>query len=683
MRITTNKSPRVLTRKPTTSTILPLSSSSHPTSTNKFRSTNTLVHHIPWVHRIRLTTKPRRFLIALVFGLLGLLACRAIFGTRTGARTTNHDEHDDENACFKRPWVERCLIPPWLSTQGPGAEGEGKGDPFAEIHYTRKSGHLFWPGTSSSSAQEGEIPPNQPHPIHQLIHNAKKLWADKVRRQSTTLEAAVQEYGRRYGMPPPPGFEGWWEFAREKNFLMVDEFDSMMKRLRPYLSLPPELLRARSERLMNDPELWLYDKMFTIKIRHSPSQPLMHAEGPMRNDVNERSIQMLQLLGGIAKFLPEMNITFTGHDVPWIALSGEARQMMNEAVDQGRYVDPSTFEDSFDTPTLDGWAAICDPSSPIRTMGPFKDRMDTWKEPEGVGKVGGSFIEDHLASMDFCRHPERQGLHGYTAWEGPRPNILFPVFSFTSTSVSSDFLATPIDQYDVEQGEDPVWENKTMNKAIWRGSTTGARLDIPNMRKWSQRPRLCLLYRQPGTITLPYSPLDTPSTLGPMSAFTTRLTMLAYRYFDFKFIGEPEQCDDPTACEEFKALPVWGDWVIQDDQNKYKYTIDVDGNGWSGRFFRLMSTGTMVMKSTIFPEWYADHIQPWVHYVPVSTDYTDLWRIMAFFRGDRDAKGNHDHLAKEIGYAGKYWAENHMRIVDMQVYMYRLLLEYNRIMNRD
>jgi len=40
--------------------------------------------------------------------------------------------------------------------------------------------------------------------------------------------------------------------------------------------------------------------------------------------------------------------------------------------------------------------------------------------------------------------------------------------------------------------------------------------------------------------------------------------------------------------------------------------MDVDGNGWSGRFHRLMSTKSVVLKSTIFPEWYTERIMPWV-----------------------------------------------------------------------
>mgnify|MGYP002477515418 CR=1 FL=1 len=127
-----------------------------------------------------------------------------------------------------------------------------------------------------------------------------------------------------------------------------------------------------------------------------------------------------------------------------------------------------------------------------------------------------------------------------------------------------------------------------------------------------------------------------------------------------------------------------------------------------------MSTNSLVLKSTVFPEWYQDRIQPWVHYVPVKTDYTDLHPILAFFKGaPEDGRGGHDALAERIAAQGKQWAEENWcvllllvlaacarahsptslthspfflprrRWVDMQAYLLRLLLEYARLVNRD
>ncbi|KAK4702708.1 hypothetical protein P7C70_g3518, partial [Phenoliferia sp. Uapishka_3] len=576
------------------------------------------------------------------------------------ASTASIDQEEAEQ-CRLFPWMAKCVGRDW-----------GHQDPFEGLHFEKEAGHMFYPAHSASE-EENAIPPNQPHPIHLLISDAKRDWDKKRARQSKSLREAVEEYERRYKMRPPKGFAKWFEFAMANNFLLPDEFDSMHLRILPYLALPPKVLRQRSEKMQHDTEFWLQDKTFTLQVR----QGAMEAVGPMSQPGNNgRANQMIDLLGGISDQLEDMNITFTGHDVPWIGLSGEARVRMIEAASAGNYIEEKYFEDYQDNWDLDGWASICPPDSPLRKAKHFEERQSTWVQPRP------SFIQDHLAAMDFCQFPDRQNLHGFTAWPGPRPGLVFPIFSFTGTSVHADFLAPPVDQYDNPVGNDPEWDDKDFDKILWRGSTTGADLNVPHMRKWSQRPRLLSLAKQTGTLTLPYAPNDTPGTLGPSELFSASALSLAYNYFDFKFLGQPAQCADPVACEEFRKNFQWDTWVSFDEQNRYKYQLDVDGNGWSGRFHRLLSGKSMTMKSTIFPEWYSDHIQPWLHYVPVSIDYVDLFPIMAFFRGGRDGFGSHDDLAKEIGAAGKEWAENHWRKVDMQVYFYRLLIEYDRIMNR-
>lgn len=55
----------------------------------------------------------------------------------------------------------------------------------------------------------------------------------------------------------------------------------------------------------------------------------------------------------------------------------------------------------------------------------------------------------------------------------------------------SDLLIPPLEQYDFVTKNDVAWEKKSDNRVFWRGSTTGADLALPHMRKWSQRVRLC------------------------------------------------------------------------------------------------------------------------------------------------------------------------------------------------
>lgn len=111
---------------------------------------------------------------------------------------------------------------------------------------------------------------------------------------------------------------------------------------------------------------------------------------------------------------------------------------------------------------------------------------------------------------------------------------------------------------------------------------------------------------QRGSITIPFSPRDLPGYPGPTSSFSYSISQIARSFFDFKFLGKPLQCAEPVACAEFEGEFAWDEWMTPDEQvlpgpglfssermrltpalqNDYKFVIDVDGNGWSGRFHR-------------------------------------------------------------------------------------------------
>lgn len=62
---------------------------------------------------------------------------------------------------------------------------------------------------------------------------------------------------------------------------------------------------------------------------------------------------------------------------------------------------------------------------------------------------------------------------------------------------------------------------------------------------------------------------------------------------------------------------------------------------------------------------------PWLHYVPVQVDLSDLHNILAFFRGDLDGRGAHSEAAEQIARAGRDWALHHYRYADLQAYQFR------------
>jgi len=53
------------------------------------------------------------------------------------------------------------------------------------------------------------VNPDSPHPIYELVRTAEARWAKKNAKASRTIEQAAKEYERRYGRPPPIGFDQW------------------------------------------------------------------------------------------------------------------------------------------------------------------------------------------------------------------------------------------------------------------------------------------------------------------------------------------------------------------------------------------------------------------------------------------------------------------------------------------
>ncbi|KAL0062420.1 hypothetical protein AAF712_010699 [Marasmius tenuissimus] len=106
-------------------------------------------------------------------------------------------------------------------------------------------------------------------------------------------------------------------------------------------------------------------------------------------------------------------------------------------------------------------------------------------------------------------------------------------------------------------------------------------------------------------------------------------------YMDVFFSGSPVSFSSPEGVYEELlkrytwAPPIGRNRVVE----QRKYLLDLDGNAWSSRFKRLISSGSVVFKSTVYREWWSDRVQPWVHYVPIQVDLSDLWKVFLFFRG--------------------------------------------------
>ncbi|GAA5892056.1 hypothetical protein JCM5296_004041 [Sporobolomyces johnsonii] len=550
--------------------------------------------------------------------------------------------------------------------------------PLSGPNYTmHSSGHLFvlpsalHPSSDSSpfSAYEAaRLPPHSMrHPIHDLIANATREWEAKLARQSKTLEEAVREYKRRFRRPPPRGFDDWFRFAQQNDVVLIDEFDQTFTDILPFYAMPPSIISERAELLQVDPST------FTMVIKNGKVEIVGAHKG------DGRAKDQAELMQRWTKWVPDVNITMSAHDGPSIMMDWKAKTRYAEAAQKGTYLSRDELDEVDEDPALWGFPLACPPNSRLRRA---YDGLEIGNLP-----TGPSFVADHLQTMNLCENPEWQYLHGFTSWPGMRPQTLRPLFSFAKTPLHSDILLTPLEQYWDHEPYDPKWEDKPHNKAVWRGSTTGVWFDRGTWWRSSQRVRLWFMGKdRTGHRRVRFSGegLETPEGVESLVEKNVSTMALMNRYVDFAFTGKEGQCDEEDgSCDAVRQLFDFQRTFGWNEANEYKYLLDLDGNAWSGRFHRLLSSNSVVLKSTVFPEWYAGWIQPWVHYVPIKVDYTDLFDTMAFFAGDLDGRNGHEDLAKQIADNGKDYTARFWRYADMEAYFFRLSLEWARVTSPD
>jgi hypothetical protein len=119
---------------------------------------------------------------------------------------------------------------------------------------------------------------------------------------------------------------------------------------------------------------------------------------------------------------------------------------------------------------------------------------------------------------------------------------------------------------------------------------------------------------------------------------------------DAKLTGVSPYLEQQYGEELHELAHLFGNRIAPEHYMRSKYLIDIDGwaNSWSGLFRKLL-TGSTVLKVASqkgFGQWYYDSLVPWVNYVPVRADFTDLDEAVAFVL-------ENDDRAREIGEAGR------------------------------
>lgn len=186
------------------------------------------------------------------------------------------------------------------------------------------------------------------------------------------------------------------------------------------------------------------------------------------------------------------------------------------------------------------------------------------------------------------------------------------------------------------------WDSK-IKKAFWRGSTTGGYFTKQN---WSTFPR-------------------------------TQLALFSLKRPDLLDAKITFVCQAEAGVEQIIASQkLMGNFTPIADQLRYRYLIDVDGNGWTVPrcFWILLSNSLLLKQDSDWICWYTAGLVPYRHFVPVSSSSDDIFAKIEWAKG-------HDAEARQMAQNGTEFALNDLSLENTYLYLYRVLIEYSKLQN--
>lgn len=563
-----------------------------------------------------------------------------------------------------------------------------------------------------------------PSPIIANARSESDAWIAKAGK-SRSLKDAVSEYRERYGVPPPPNFDKWYDFATSVKSPVIDTFDQIHADLLPYWGTLPSILRQRTTHLLEHPSL----SMGGIIIEGGKVDISPHIHGTHRwmMDVTR------EMLDPFAQWLPDMQLAFNLDDECRISVP---RDRMDAYMEEGLKArarlaakqDLLPFSNAQDPPWMKEYLnaddSIWNEKSPWFSDQSKRQIFYEWISPtcpadSPVNKyrwwnrkaecpecsaphMTNGFVSNWTLSGDLCHQPDLAYLHGVLLSSSAMApsHTLFPVFSQSRLYNFADILYPSPWNYgekvEFENNRSMPWEEK-LNSVYWRGASSDgfavhgawqtflrarfvhmpakARMTVRAKSLFNLLPSRRDLFSIRSTTATPPSPPPSQTIAPPDN---DRLAI------NVSFVGNFNRCDERDCRAEHITFYGSADATPPPSLDfqehwHHRHLVDLDGAAFSGRFLPFLKSGSLPYRAALFRTWWEERVHAWRHFVPLDARLADLWPAVSYL--SRGGSGGGSAEADEIAQAGREWALEALRKEDMQVYMFRLLLEWGRLVD--
>ncbi|UKZ75864.1 hypothetical protein TrVFT333_003559 [Trichoderma virens FT-333] len=512
-----------------------------------------------------------------------------------------------------------------------------------------------------------------------------------------------------------PNFDAWYKYAADDS-VMIDEFQQIDRDVAPFWNVAPLVLRKRATEMAAMPDV----ATITVKDGKVARKDTGNA------DDNKDLDELVAMIAKFAQHLPDMVLPINLSPAPRVLPPWEEANSKNRAAQLSSVADllsrrsidevsngtapapapvpaehekekekekekePAVARPLQSTVSASAFRRMqveaCSPLSRSRTRPHWNFMEFCWSCAKD--HTFGQLLTNWQQSLDTCSQPDLRLLHGFSLTDPPRPPLrhLAPLFGASKTDEFRD-IVIPLPKTRLEK-PDIKWQfTRRYDSLVWRG-VVGEH--APN----SQALRGSHKYRLLHLASAPYARDDVIMVLPKPDDHDT---------FGYERVSAAEAnavvpfsvgVTNSTACAADGCKLVEKAYGIRDDATEpleYRYVLLMDeDDGPPQQVLRTLRSYSVPLVSTIFRTWFTERLMPWLHFVPVDPRYQALHTTFAYFSGTESrpkVNGRETSMegrmadAEWIVQQGQRWVTKALREKDMEIYLFRLLLEWGRLID--
>ncbi|KAJ7585673.1 glycosyl transferase family 90-domain-containing protein [Mycena floridula] len=464
--------------------------------------------------------------------------------------------------------------------------------------------------------------------------NARRVIDQLFASQSQTLAQAASRYRMKTNRAPPKNYDKWFKYAKDHSCL-VDEYDQVWEDFEPFYQMEKTFRQKQKQTKIRRMEKRDEERGFfaqrvdavTKMIQNSSPIGMLSSkvEGGIYAETDDKhgasfNPEWKKTIERFAGLLPDLNIILNGRDEPRILFN-------HREPDVGDSLSP-----------MDRAFALSDTN-------PFKH------EPSPTSLVYKNQKKCLLSNSEWGFTGLASDYSGFLidSTSSDFTTDFYPLLSMTKISPCFSDILIPTEYYYQDAWWSPkyaypdniLWSEKKA-QLYWRGHGTGGRIHGSSYHNFSRFHISDIAKEHPDILNVQVTKMQT------------------------------EHCEATGDCDVDainKEYGISGQNDPREDGYKYKFVMDLDGNTFSGRYLGLLRSGSLIFKSTVFTEFFHYWLKPYVHFIPVRQDLSDLVEKVEW------AIANDDE-AKRIQELGREFSQRVMTDAQNDCYFFAVLLEW-------